>query len=238
MKPKKPLTQYVGPLSPKQAAEGIAAAYDTALALVQDAELLVEHGRWPRAVALAALAIEEAGKANILRGLLLARTEEERRDDWRDYRSHTKKNVAYILPELVSDGARSLDDLDPLVDPNSDHGQLLDTCKQLAFYSEAVVGVQPCNWSTPAKTINEAFARSLVATAKIFASGEHAMTSEAELELWVRHLRPVWKVAPAYEVKQAMAACYAEAEATGVLRGKHTAREMTRFLFGITGASR
>ena len=215
VKLEKPLTQYVGPLSPKQAAEGIAAAYDTAIALLQDAELLLEHGRWARALALAILAIEEAGKAHILRGLLLARTEKERRDHWRDYRSHTKKNFAYILPDLVSGGARSLDDLHPLVDPNSDHGQVLDTCKQLAFYSEAVVGVQPCNWSTPAKTIDEAFARSIIATAKVFASGEHAMTSEAELELWVQHLRPVWKVAPEYEVKQAMAACYADGPAPG-----------------------
>lgn len=234
MKPEKPLTQYVGPITPKEASEGIAAAYDTALALVQDAELLLENGRWPRAVALAILAIEEAGKPHILRALFLARTEKERRDDWRDYRSHTKKNFAYILPELVAGGARTFDDLRPLVDPNSDHGQILDTCKQLAFYSEAVVGVRPCSWSTPAKTIDESFARSLVGTAKVFASGEHAMTSEAELELWVRHLGPVWKVAPDYEVKQAMAACYAEAEEAGVLRGKHTAGRMTRFLFGIS----
>jgi hypothetical protein len=57
MKPrKKALTQYTGKLTPRQAAEGIAAC-ETARALVKDAELLLEHGRCPRAAALAILAI-------------------------------------------------------------------------------------------------------------------------------------------------------------------------------------
>jgi hypothetical protein len=59
------------------------------------------------------------------------------------------------------------------------------------------------------------------------------MSSEAEFEIWLRHLKPVWK-GPAYEMKQALAECYTEAEASGVLRGKHTASEMVRFLFGAT----
>ena len=61
---------------------------------------------------------------------------------------------------------------------------------------------------------------------------KRAMTFH-ELEIWVRHMRPVWK-GPMWEMSQALAACYAEAEQRGVLRGGHSAREMTRFLFGIT----
>jgi AbiV family abortive infection protein len=228
---KKPLPQYDGPLSPNQAAQGIAAAIANARLLVEDAEALLERRRWPRAAALAILAIEEAGKPPIIRSILLARDEKERREEWKAYRSHTKKNLASILPELVSQGARSLDDLAPIFDSERDHGQVLDTLKQIAFYSEAAGN---CNWSRPDTVINESLARSIVSVARLLSGADDtAMSSEAELELWVKHLKPVWKSAPAFEVKQALAACYAEAEAAGVLQGRSTASKMTRFLFGI-----
>jgi len=231
MASKKLLPQYDGPLSPRQAANGIAAAVANARALVEDAEALLEKRRWPRATALAVLAIEEAGKPTIIRSILLARDEKERREEWKAYRSHTKKNLAFILPELVGQGARSLDDLAPIFDPESNHGHVLDTLKQIGFYSEAG---GDCNWSRPDNVINESLARSIVSAARLLASaGGAAMSSEAELELWIKHLKPVWKSEAAFEVKQALAACYAEAEASGLLQGKQTASRMTKFLFGI-----
>jgi AbiV family abortive infection protein len=102
MNKRRPLNQYAGRLTVQQAAEGIAVALRNAYSLVRDAELLLQHGRHARATALAILAIEEAGKVPIIRAILLARTEAELRDEWRAYRSHTKKNVLYILPELIN----------------------------------------------------------------------------------------------------------------------------------------
>lgn len=66
-------------------------------------------------------------------------------------------------------------------------------------------------------------------------SGPSPMTSEEELTLWVKHLRPVWK-GPMSKMKKALAACYVEAEAHGVLQGNHTAEEMLSFLFGDTAS--
>jgi AbiV family abortive infection protein len=228
---RRPLTQYVGTLTPSQAANGIAAACETARELVKDSELLLEHGRWARAAALAILAIEEAGKPAILRSPLLVRDDAERKEEWRNYRTHTAKSVLAGMQELVSRGARSLDDFGPLFAEHNEHSQNLDAVKQIGFYSEAAGS--RCNWSMPSKVITESFASGIVELAKIMADSEEPLSSEAELELFVRHMGPVWK-GPMYEMKQALAACYADAEAAGVLRGKHSAREMTRFLFGVS----
>ncbi|PIQ22307.1 MAG: hypothetical protein COW65_03890 [Cytophagales bacterium CG18_big_fil_WC_8_21_14_2_50_42_9] len=64
--------QYQGELSPKSASEGIKLAYENALDLLSDAELLLTHDRFERCVSLSILAIEESGKSTIIRGLLLA----------------------------------------------------------------------------------------------------------------------------------------------------------------------
>jgi AbiV family abortive infection protein len=93
------------------------------------------QGRFPTAASLAALAIEEAGKASISRELALASNEQDLKEAWLDYRSHTRKNVMWLFVELIESGARQLDDFRPMFDPESVHPELLDHIKQLGFYS-------------------------------------------------------------------------------------------------------
>jgi AbiV family abortive infection protein len=119
--------------------------------LCDDASLLLQEARYPSAAALAALSIEEAGKLSILRRLAVARDEEEVAECWRNYRWHTKKNIAWLLPQLVADGARRLDDFSPLFDGESDHPELLDQVKQISFYSDCLgigIGLSPRTLST------------------------------------------------------------------------------------------
>lgn len=209
-----------------QAATGIAAARRTAIGLLSDAKLLLENERWPRATALAILAIEESGKVEILRSILLARDETELNAEWRAYRSHAKKNVSWIFLKLVEMGARKLDDFRPIFDTTSDHGKIIDTVKQDCFYSNANDG----GWFSPDQKISPAIAKSIFAVASTLVSeGPAPMTSEAELGLWVKHLRPVWK-GPMVEMKNALVACYAEAEAMGILQGNNTTAAMLDFL--------
>ena len=151
MRKRKILKQYTGRLNTAQAAEGIQTAIRNSRSLLADAKLLLENERWQRAAALAILAIEEAGKVSILRGLLLTRKEEELKDEWRSYRSHTSKNVTYILPELVAKGARKLEHLRSIFDESSEHGQVLDSIKQISFYSDAL---GDCHWSAPKRSLN------------------------------------------------------------------------------------
>jgi AbiV family abortive infection protein len=214
-------------LTVTQAAEGIAAARRTASGLLSDAKLLLESERWQRATALAVLAIEEAGKVEILRSILLARNETELDAEWQAYRSHTRKNVSWIFLKLAEMGARTLDDFRSIFDKGSDHGKFIDTVKQECFYSNIA---DDGSWFSPDERISSSIAKSIFTVASVLVGeGPAPMTSAAELELWVKYLRPVWKGSMA-DMKNALITCYAEAEATGVLQGTSTAAAMLDFL--------
>ena len=227
---RKAFKQYTGPLSTAQAAAGIEAALRNASALLADAELLLKYQRWQRSTALSILAIEESGKVGIFRGLLLARNEKELKDEWRSYRSHSAKNVAHMLPAFVAGGARQLEDFRPIYDKSSDYGHKSDALKQLAFYSDALG--DECHWSSPGESVSPELANSTFKIAKLIVERDPGgFTSEAELDIWVKHMRPVWKK-ETNQIKKALLACYAEARAKGVLRGKYDEDSHLRFLFG------
>ena len=85
------------------AAEGIALARKNAAGLIADAELLLENERLPSAAALAILAIEELGKVQIIKRIVLHSDDAKQlKEAWKEYRSHRAKNVMWILPKLVS----------------------------------------------------------------------------------------------------------------------------------------
>ncbi len=181
------LDSYKGKLSAAQIAEGMNAATQNARRLAEDAELLLDMERFPTAASLAILAIEEAGKNSILRELALAKDDKAAASSWRDYRSHTKKNVTWLLPQLVAEGARQLDDFRTLFDESADHPFLLDQIKQLGFYTDCL---GKTHWSIPIDVIDEHLATMLVQIAKLFT--EKGTVTPQEIELWIKHLGPVW----------------------------------------------
>jgi len=182
------LNHYKGELSAAQIAEGMNAAARNAIRLAEDAELLMENKRYPSATSLAILSIEESGKVAILRGLSVARNDKELKEAWKDYRSHTKKNVAWILIDMIKAGARKLDDFIPMFKEDAEHPYILDNLKQIGFYTDCL-----CNahWSFPEEVIDEDIAKMVVYLAKIFVSKKEI--TEKEIELWIKHLGPVWK---------------------------------------------
>lgn len=185
----KKLPSYKGKLSFAQIAEGMTAASENAARLAQDAKLLLDAGRLPTACSLAALSIEESGKVSILRAMSLARDDSELKEEWKRYRSHTNKNVQWIFPQLVAEGARKLDDLRPLFDKDAEHPFMLDQIKQLGFYTDCLGNKG--HWSIPDEVIDGELAGQLVSTAELLSSV--SPTSEREIELWVEHVGPVWK---------------------------------------------
>jgi AbiV family abortive infection protein len=184
----KKLTAYRGKLTAEQIAEGMNAAADNASRLLDDAEVLLARGSNATAVSLAALAIEETGKISILRTVAVARSDDEIRACWKDYRSHTHKNASWILPELVAKGARKLEELRPLFTKSSDHTFVLDNLKQLGFYTDCLGNA---HWAQPTEIIDAALARKVVSIAKILA--QPSKHSPREVELWTEHIGPVWK---------------------------------------------
>lgn len=186
--PKK-LASYKGRLSFAQIAEGMTAASENAARLAQDAKLLLDAGRLPTACSLAALSIEESGKVSILRAMSLVRDDNELKDEWKRYRSHTNKNVQWLFPQLVAQGARKLDDFRPLFEKDAEHPYLLDQVKQLGFYTDCLGNSG--HWSIPEEVIDSELAAQIVATAELLSSA--SPTSKREIELWVKHVGPVWK---------------------------------------------
>ena len=115
------LRWFSGALSPEETAAGMNAARRNARRLARDAKRMLETGSFATAAALAILAVEESGKVSILRGLSTASGETNRRDLWKDYRSHTSKNTGWILPELAAKGARTLEELRLATDRDGEH---------------------------------------------------------------------------------------------------------------------
>lgn len=180
--------QYRGPLTAAQIADGMNAAVRNARRLVEDAETMLAASRWPSATALAILSIEESGKVSVLREIAVADTQERLKDAWRSYRSHQRKNFTWLLTDFVKKGARTLDDLAPLADPESDHPVVLDSVKQIAIYTDCY-GQR--HWSEPHAVADEQLARSLTSIARVhIGRGPH---SAREVELWCAHMGPVWR---------------------------------------------
>lgn len=205
------------------------AAEHNAVRLAEDAELLLEGGRFPSAAALAILAIEEAGKVTILRHLSVVQDDDKARNDcWRDYRSHTKKNVSWPLPQLVAEGARNLDDFSPLFSTGADHPFLLDKVKQISLYTDCLGDM---NWSEPAEVINEDLAKMLVRIARVLS--KHPDTTTKEIELWIKHMKPYIGSGAATDyggAKQALLAWYADLKEHGL--ATHGDDEIEAFIRG------
>lgn len=185
------------------------AATANARRLAQDARLLLDNKRWPTAASVAALSIEESGKVVILRRFLTANTDELKRL-WKEYRTHTKKNINWILPELVAKGARRLEDFRPIVDSASDHPEILDATKQIGFYTDCL---GKAHWSLPAEVVDEALAKNLVNAAEALLPERNI--SVRELELWVEHVGPVWNKNLDW-MKQALVNWYGAMQAEGL----------------------
>lgn len=205
------LDSYKGPLSITQIADGMNAALRNATRLAKDARLLFDADRLPSAVSLAILSIEETGKISILRALAFAGNEQDLKTEWRRYRSHTSKNLQWILPQLMAAGARSLDDMRPLFDEDSDHPQVLDQLKQIGFYTDCLGS--KAHWSIPEEVIDLDLTKKLVDTAEILSSG--SQTTEREIVLWVEHLGPVWRQSDR-QMKQALVDWYGAMQAEGL----------------------
>ena len=209
-------------LSPQQVAEGMNAARKNARKLAKDARMLLDAGSHATAASLAALSIEESGKISILRGLALARDDDEATKEWRALRNHSEKNVHWVLPLLAAKGARSLDDFKPMFDQNSDHPAELNKVKQDGFYTNYA---EETGWSEPGDAIDEEFAKFIVEVSELFAATREVTTEE--IELWIKHLGPVWRTNLEWQ-KQALVLWDAEMKQRGLSTDESSMEEFVR----------
>ncbi len=214
--PHKKLSQYRGTLSAAQIAEGMNAAIRNARRLADDAQVLFDLQRYPSAASIAVLSIEESGKVSVLRHLAMVRDSKSRHEVWKDYQNHRSKNVMWILPELVAAGARDLGSLKLAAQPEAEHTALLNSVKQLGFYSDCLGNA---HWSEPEKIIDRRLAQTLVKIADLFATKKPVTTEE--MELWIAHLAPVCG-APLEVMKEALINWYRAMNDAGLRREDDT----------------
>ncbi len=204
-------------------AEGMNAARLNAQRLAADAQLLYDAGRYASCVGLAILAIEEAGKISILRQLALTDNSGESAAAWKQYRSHTSKNVLWLFPELVAKGGRQIDDFRDLFEGSSDHTLVLDKVKQISLYSDCY---GQARWHVPERELDCDFARGILSICKLL-SASREITAR-EVELWVQHMKPVWRNDPSWQ-RKALANWYSALQAEGLVpKGENV---MERFLW-------
>ncbi|GDY28266.1 hypothetical protein AHAT_41560 [Agarivorans sp. Toyoura001] len=184
----KNLKQWKNTLNVSEIADGMNFAQQNANRLLSDAEKLFELESYPTAYSIAVLAIEEAGKISILRELAVARNGNDVKDAWKAYRTHTKKNVMYVFPHLVASGCAKLRDFGGIYSDKNDFPALLDDLKQVGFYTDCL-GQK--HWSVPSQVINEEAADDILRVARILC--KHRTYTQKEIELWVKHIKPVWK---------------------------------------------
>jgi AbiV family abortive infection protein len=182
------LNQYRGRLSPAQIAEGMNAAQGNAARLLADAELLFDAGRYASAASLAVLAVEEAGKVSILREMACCNDENGIREAWKAYRSPRRKSVLFIFPSLVAEGARHLEEMHPVTDPESEHSAIVDMIKQIGFYTDCLGSGQ---WIVPSALIERELAEDFLRVARSLARERSRPHTTKEIELWQEHMMPV-----------------------------------------------
>ena len=217
--PKKHVNSFIGRLSPEKIAQGMNYARLNAIRLAEDAETLLNLDRFPSACALSILSIEESGKISILRGISIAKSDDEITRLWKDYRSHTKKNIMWLFPDLVIKGGRRLDDFKPIIDPSAEHPYLIDQIKQLSFYTDCL---GTGHWLIPSEIIDKDLASHLVLTAKTLSKGSEITTKE--IELWIKHL------GGSAMTKEALLHWYYDMDIAGLLPPDHNMADLLKFL--------
>jgi AbiV family abortive infection protein len=116
---------------------GIRKTFANAEALVEDAKALQAAGRYPRAIALAILAMEELGKLERFSALLMYAREGRLRDWWRKFRRHDVKAQMFLINSLIQipmgDEARA-DTIRAFVQVHI--GSFLHEAKMLVLYTD------------------------------------------------------------------------------------------------------
>lgn len=180
------LKQFRSFLTTDQVAAGMTCAKQNAKRLAKDAQILFNAERYPSALSLAVLALEESGKLIILREMATAITEQEIVGLWKRYRRHTAKHSLTLMPERIANGARrAIEFRECVEDTAQDEKDAYDVLKQLGFYTDCL---GKANWSIPTEVINRNLADVLVRLAASTSSREHE-TTPREIELWAVHMQ-------------------------------------------------
>jgi len=185
------LEPYTGILKPKDAAVAIQAARLNALDLLSSAKLLHDQKHFHHSTALCVLALEEAGKVQILMSILTGVTSPDQSCEslWRAYRRHTAKTelfnfaiemrVGVHFPEMEEEKITSIGSAGPTPED-------LDAAKQLGLYSDCFKSPDGVAVHLPSNLDCSERSRILLGEAAVVVTALRDYTP-SELEIWARH---------------------------------------------------
>ncbi len=182
------LEQFKGYLKPTEAASAIQAARLNAIDLLQTARLLHSHGRYPHSLAFSILALEEAGKVQIVMAMVMGLMETPA-ELWRDYRHHKAKTEFFnfaiemragaTFPQLSQNFLTRVRDAGPTPED-------LDATKQLTLYSDCFVSPEGPAVHLPKNVDWKRQCEQLLVEAGILV-GYLRDYQSAELEIWTKY---------------------------------------------------
>lgn len=226
------LRRYVGPLSLAEIERGMHVITQNARDLLDDAEILFREQRYPRAVALAILSVEEIGKLHVLRRLITT-AEPQVKQVWRDFRTHSEKNRLGLFTAYAKPSPK-LRDFRPLFASASMDGDDIETLKQLAFYVDTY---ERGYWSAPGDVIGESLTGLLLRNARtVVGSGGTAVTTLPELELWKKHFADPATFSSIDAAEAALLAYAEEAHSRGFPNAQRVLEQVRRFTGSREGA--
>lgn len=213
------LKPYRGKLSAEQIVEGMNAAVRNARRLADDAKIMLDSSRYPTAVALAILSIEETGKLPILRGIAVESDDYTLQRKWKTYRNHQKKNRNWVLPDLIEQGTVDWRTLMVVLDDKAEHPMFLEQLKQLSLYTNCL---DNADWSEPEEAIEKELAFKLVDCANQLAMNK--IYTLKEIELWIAHMKPV-QGTTVEEMTEALSNWHNSMKKEGLHKGDHISPE-------------
>ncbi|HEX7312497.1 MAG TPA: AbiV family abortive infection protein [Pyrinomonadaceae bacterium] len=181
------LNKHGGKLTVQQIVEGINAVMSNAQGLFQDAVLLLEHGRFPRAASLAILSIEEVGKTIILRRMALTEDQDDIDGLWKEFTRHHAKNAPAAFVNRLMAGDRTFREMKVSLENKGGECSSIDQLKQLGFYVDCDKTIR---WLTPSDQVTESIALHYVGIAGGLVNQPE--TTIRDIELFVKHFKTAW----------------------------------------------
>lgn len=160
-------TQYQGVLSSAQIAVGINFSHENGIRLLEDARLLFGEERYPSAVTLSLLAVEEFAKELILRRMSIRDKKEQIQRFWAQMKDHRVKAAVGALPYLIQKGTLDVMQLaEQIESPDAVYGETFNWLKETGLYVECV---QSGKWLRPTDQIGKEVAESILRGAEMMA---------------------------------------------------------------------
>src|SRR5258706_2572581 len=142
---------YCGPLTPLEVAKGAEAAVLNARDLFHCAQALISLDHFSQSAALAILAMEELQTAYILLDILLAKSEDETKLLWSQYRRHGHKQSRFskwirVMAHIEKHPGIDRNGVENLLSSPQLAENVLELRKQMYLYTD---NFQNSGWSVP-----------------------------------------------------------------------------------------